>query len=281
LSSSNEDYAKHGYGYYTSLLALRKMMGPLSKAGLTKELGRMPTNDEFLAKVQRQFGRRGFLIAQKGLQAADSTNKLTDEHLVVTAILTAIMSGKEVFIISRDNDVLEQYFKVLCLMKEHYRAMLVAERYAASHGALPFKEVPVQNDGEHVPEFSGASCLRFETTDAEFNPLPATFHFVNIYCFLLGGGPSDMKATYASFCAETEMAQMLRIKAIAGGLNSDKLNGRNCTIHTEPLMPDNHKVVVSIGKETTIPPGHAISFGFSDFNNTLFENELITHISYE
>jgi hypothetical protein len=81
--------------------------------------------------------------------------------------------GKEVIILTRDPDVLEQYVKVLHLIKEHYRSMLVAERYAANTNAMPFREVPVQSDGKHVSPFSGSSVLELETTDLEFNPLSA------------------------------------------------------------------------------------------------------------
>jgi hypothetical protein len=171
-------------------------------------------------------------------------------------------------------------------MKEHYRAMLVADRYAANRDAMPFREVPIEevggplgSDGAVVPAFSGRSVLQFETTDLEFNPLPPKFHFVNIYCFLLGDGPAQMRVTSANFCAETEMAQMLRVKAMTGGLSTDKFDGRNCTIRTAPLTPENHRVIVSIGKETILPFGKFGSIGIDDFNNTLFENELFTQES--
>jgi hypothetical protein len=84
--------------------------------------------------------------------------------------------------------------------------MLVAERYAANTNAMPFREVPVQSDGKHVSAFSGSSVLELETTDLEFNPLSASFHFVIIYCFLLAGEGTQLKLTSCSFSAETEMA---------------------------------------------------------------------------
>jgi len=196
------------------------------------------------------------------------------------AILTAIMRGSETIIVTRDADVLEQYFKVLCLMKEHYRAMLVADRYAASPDTMPFREVPIHGNGVHIPPFSGSTILELETTDAELNPLPAGFHFVNTYCFVLGGEPSSMRTTSCSFCAETEIAQMLKVKTVTGGLNTDKLNGRNCTIHTTALTLENHRVVVSIGKETVLSINPFGSFGIDDLNNTLTENEEHTFLSY-
>lgn len=280
LDNENEDFTNHGYGYYLNLLALRKMWGPHTVAVLTKQLGKHPTNHEFVAEVQRHLGARGLLLARKGLEAENSANKLTDEHLVVTAVLTAIMRGKEVFIVTRDPDVFEQYVKILCLMKEHYRAMLVAERYAASPNSMPFREIPVQNDAKSVPPFSGSSVLQLETTDLEFNPLPTSFHFVIIYCFLLAGEGMQMKLTSCSFCAETEMAQVLKVKARTGGLSTDRFNGRNCTIRTELGTAENHRVTVSIGTETMIPLGD-FNIGFDDFQNTLFENEQRTSFFYD
>jgi GH24 family phage-related lysozyme (muramidase) len=52
----NEDFTKHGYEYYLKLLALRKVMGPLATAVLTKRFGRAPTQNEFLAEVQGNLG---------------------------------------------------------------------------------------------------------------------------------------------------------------------------------------------------------------------------------
>jgi hypothetical protein len=88
-----------------------------------------------------------------------------------------------------------------------------------------------------------------------------------------------MKVTFCCFCGEKEMAQMLRMKAATGGLNTDKLNGRNCTIRTASLTPTNHRVVVSIGNERTIQFAGG-NFRVNDLNNTLFDNEQQTTLRY-
>jgi hypothetical protein len=90
-----------------------------------------------------------------------------------------------------------------------------------------------------------------------------------------------MKTTFASFCAETEMARMLRVKAATGGLTTDKLDGRNCLIHTDRLTASNHQVIVSIGKERTLSFGQFGDLGVDDLQNTLFCNELSTKIFYD
>jgi hypothetical protein len=280
--NNDDEFMRHGYDYYFRLLCLRKLLGPIANGILRKKLGRTPTNDEFVAEVQKQFGPRGLLLAKKGLQCLDSTGKLSvmkmaDEQLVVMAVLTAITRGTEVFIVTRDPDVLEQYFKLLILIKEHYRSMLIADYYAAHPDRVAFKEVPIENDGTHVPPFMGGSVLRLETTDDNFNILPRQFHFACVYCFLLADGPTEMKLTQCSFCAETEMAEVLKVKARTGGLSTDKFDGRNCTIVTSRLTPTDHKVTVSIGRETPVPMGPLGTFGFDDYQNTIFEKEETTH----
>jgi len=276
----DEAFTDYAYDYYLRLLALRKAVGPLAASILSRRFGRAATNDEFLAEVQGQFGIRGLHMAKKGLEAARSPNVLTDEQFVLMAILTAITRGTEVFIVTRDTDVLEQYYKALILMKEHYRAMHFAELYAANPDWMPLREAQIADDGVHIPEFSGSSVLQLETTDLEFNPLPPKFTFVNVYSLVLGGGGrSEMKVTYCCFCAEKEMAQMLKVKTATGGLSTDKLNGRNCTIRTAPLTPSNHRVVVSIGNERTVQFGGG-NFGVNDLSNALFENEQQTTLYY-
>jgi hypothetical protein len=279
LADEDAVYESLGYQYYFRLLALRKFIGPLSQGILKKQLGREPAEQEFSGFIQRQFGPRGLLLARKGLEASKSQNALTDENLVVVAVLTAIMHGSEVFIFSRDPDVLEQYFKLLCLMKEHYRAMLVAEMYAADPSSFPFVSIPI-NDDQRSREFTGDTVLRLVTTDDQFNPLPAGFQFVNVYCVLIGGDDKTLKVTWCNFCAETQMAEMLRIKAATGGLSTDKFDGHNCTIRTEPLESANHRVIVSIGSEPTVTFGQFGRFHLSDLNNVLCENEMHTQVSY-
>lgn len=277
LDGDVEDFTSHGWEYYLTLLGLRKAMGPAAKSILAKQLGRAPTQDELNAEAHQHFGERGALLARKGLSVEDPSNALTDEKLILAAVLTAILRGTETFVVTRDPDLLEQFHKALCLMKEHYRSMLAAEKYANDNSSMEFREVPIEEDGL----FTGSSYLRFETTDVEFNPLRPHFHFVNIYCVLLGGEASDLKLTSCVFCAETEMSAVLKMKAATGGLSTDKFGGRNCLIHTSALQPDRHKVVVSIGNERRVRFGPVRSIGLDDVTNALTCNELSTSLRYE
>ncbi len=89
-----------------------------------------------------------------------------------------------------------------------------------------------------------------------------------------------MKATFSAFYAETEMERMLRVKTATDGLNTDRLDGRNCIIRMERLAPDNHKVTVAIGEETKLSFGGR-NFGFDDLHGALLCNELGTTLLWD
>lgn len=72
---------------------------------------------------------------------------------------------------------------------------------------------------------------------------------------------------------------MLKIKVATGGLSTDKLGGRNCTIRTAPLSRENHRVIVSIGTERIVQFAGG-NFGVNDLNNALFQNEQKTNLFY-
>jgi hypothetical protein len=282
----DENIFRHGYQYYSSLLSLRKYRGVAAQAQLTNRLGRLPTHDELLAEIQHELGERGFQLARKGVAAIGARNIFADEGILTLAFITAILKGSEVIIVTRDTDLLEQYCKLRLLLKEHYRAMLFAERYAENPDLFAFREVPVIDDGVHVTPFIDTSILEYQTTDIAFNPLPPQAHFVTVYCLLLGGECPNMRLTYSSFCAETEMAAVLRIKTTTGGLCTDKLDGRNCKIGTSRIpsqtvgeIPRAHRVTVSIGHERKVSTTLG-EFGFDDFYNVLYSNEQGTQLAY-
>jgi hypothetical protein len=100
-----------------------------------------------------------------------------------------------------------------------------------------------------------------------------------IYCLLIGGAPDNMKATVSSFCAETEMADALRLKAVTNGLTTDKFGGRNCIILTKHLTPDKQNVTVLIGNERRARFG-GFTPGVDDVHNTLTTNEVSMRVHH-
>ena len=226
---------QHGYEYYLNLLGLRKYEGAAFAMVFEKQNGRPPNQEEFAAEIKKRYGDRGYMIAVKGWRERGRANYLADEQLVVMAVLSAILSGNEVIIITRDHDVQEQFYKMLFLVDTHYRSMLLADRYVASPSSFPSMPIPEQSARDR---FVGEDNVVF---DPLFNPelgdrhdLPASYRFVNIECWWVGGGANDLRLCRMIFSSEREMARVLATKARTRGLNTDKLGGRNCHLWPFP-----------------------------------------------
>ena len=272
----NERYHQHGFEYYYRLLAVRKLMGPVIATALEREHGRPPTNDEFVAAVHSELGERGLQLAQKGREGMIATHPLADEQSVVMAMLTAILEGREVYVVTMDTDLPEQFGKLFLLIKEHYRAMLVAERYAEQSIKLVFRELLV-TDTPNPGFWAGPTILEARLPEAEFDVLPHSFRSVVAHCILLGRG-ANPTVSYSWVTIDADTARVLQIKAATGGRSTDRLGDLNCTIRTSPLTPEQHEVVISIGKENAMCFEGWGAFGADDWHNVLASCEEVTQL---
>ena len=191
------------------------------------------------------------------------------------AMQTAIMRGAEVVILTRDADFQEQYFKLMCHIKEHYRCVLVADQYAMNPDSMAFHPVLLKDEKTHASYFEDEAILICQTTENELNVLPASYQPVDISCVLLAGGNNDLGMTFNVFRAEAEMVRLLRLKHGTGGLNTDRLAGKNCYVETSPFKPDGCRVTIFVGNEKRQKFGPA-EFSMADWNNSLFCNEQMT-----
>ena len=272
----HERYQQHGYEYYFKLLALRKFMGPIIAESMEQRLGRPPDRSEYVADTQRLLRERGLALADKGIEGMKSKCPLADEQTVVMGVLTAILEGREVYIVTTDHDIPEQFNKIFLHIKEHYRAMLAAELYAMQPDRMAFREVPVREDQSETHPWTGKSILELRLPENEFDVLPREFHSTVAHCMWLDPDETRPKFSYSCFTIETETARVLRVKATTGGLSTDRFGDRNCTIRTGPLTPEQHEVVVSIGKEKVFRFEGWGDFGADDFHNVLYCREEVT-----
>jgi hypothetical protein len=115
--------------YYVQLLAFRKRAFDLARANLERELQREPTEAEVEKQAQRMVQDRGWQLATKGHKEKGKANFLTDETVLVRAIISAISTGRETSVLTRDRDLVEQFYKLLYLIDTHYCSYLIAEAY--------------------------------------------------------------------------------------------------------------------------------------------------------
>jgi hypothetical protein len=232
---SNDPIIRTSIEYYVNLLGIRKRLFGLLEYQFEQTHGRPPSPAEVESLAKRFFGERGYQRGKKGREGEKAGQPFADEVLVVTAFLQALAFGQEVLILTRDSDLQEQFYKMQWLLDTHYRSMLLAEWYANDPGA--FAAVPMPRDDERVRDaFVGEDNLLLRRTGwTPYAVLPKDFTAVNIYCWLLKGEGPHATITATSFCAERNMLEVFRIKGTTGGLNTDRLDGRNLHIWLSPL----------------------------------------------
>lgn len=217
------------YVYYTYLLQVRRMVFDILKIRFRQEKGRDPSANELMTGVQKTFGERGLVLAHKDGKSVPRDKRATDESLVYFAFEHALRTGRPTVVLTKDEDVLEQFYKLWWLIDIHYRASLIADYYANNRFSFPLHAFPHFKNAQEIFDLRNAVL-------AELGPqrmvsfLPRNFTFVSIECWLIR--KEMMRMTLG---AETQMYRVLRIKGATGGLVSDKLEGRNLHPWLAPL----------------------------------------------
>jgi len=118
--------------YYVNLLWMRKYFGIYRYDQFREENGREPTPTEIQAICEKFAGSRGWRIAKKAIEERHKPFVFTDEALVVNAAFHSILFGSPCVIFTRDNDVFDQFYKIIYLVDTHYMSMLMAKKYQAT-----------------------------------------------------------------------------------------------------------------------------------------------------
>lgn len=226
------------FEYYVNLLGLRKRLVTLQLAKFEEEHGREPSDGELrdlMRELHNNIGPRGYMLAKKGDVAKGSPNFFTDEILVYLAMKTGIETGREVVILSKDEDILEQFYKLQWLLDTHYRSMLLADLYAREPDR--FTSYPMPEDNEDLEEmFPGDDNILVEKPDWLIKGyaapiLPPYCRPIVVHCWILGDRLAQL-----NFCAEQEMERLLHTKGVTGGLNTYKFGEKNCHLWLASLQ---------------------------------------------
>jgi hypothetical protein len=241
-----EEYRRHAYEYYCPLLLLRKLKGKQWVIEFEQIRGRRPTKDEFFPefkKLGKGYDDRAARIAWKGACDYERKNYAADEQTVTMAVLHALMTGRETTILTRDHDLMDQFYKLIFLIDTHYRSMLFAAKYAASpHEFTPQSKRMICEGHPNIfdDRFAGDDdvFMRPNLPDDSLweSLLPAVSDWVNIGCIWFGDGPELLQTAEMTFCADKGMVQVLRTKADTKGLNTTLLEGKNCHIWPCPEL---------------------------------------------
>lgn len=220
--------------YYVNLLAIRKKVFRILDHRFEQEQGRPPDPKE-MKKIRedahnRGIGPRGYLLAKKGEKDTGSPNFYTDEILVTLAVITGLERYREVVILTKDEDLQEQLYKLLYLMDTQYRGMLLADRYKNDRQGLLAHTIPTDSVvlASAFDPCEGVLIERTETMAEDLLPRKGTV--TSLHCWVMGKTFSQL-----SFGAHSDMRSLLPVKGRTKGLNTELLDGQNCHFWLAPL----------------------------------------------
>lgn len=221
------DAEQHSFIHYTNILGLRKRMMGWGELEFERQHGREATEKDISkvrAIVQRAVGERGFLFAKKGAaeRAKKGTLSFADEELVYTSVADALRSGRQTIILTKDEDLLDQFYRLVYLIDSNYRSMLIARRYVDDFAW--FRSYPIPTRNEWAEAFVPGSGVLVEChQDLPHLVLPTSFQFVAVSAWLIGERHQAL-----TFGAETAINRLLEVKGRTRGMNTDRLGSRNC-----------------------------------------------------
>jgi hypothetical protein len=209
---------------------------------------------------------RALLVGKQGEEAKVPEHLYNDEWLVVTAMLFATTTGNEVTVISSDEAVLDQFCKLETLLTWHYLAMLLAGHYSAN--ALVFSTQRGANPDPSAFADDQVLLIR-KPSPLPFELLPRKSRRAMIHCMLL-----RPEVTRVTFNAEREMRRLLDLKGRTGGLNTDKLEGRNCHLFLTEVAACKVGDLAVIAHDIAAPVGStSIKLSAVDLEMALLSNE--------
>ena len=221
------DAEQQAFIHYTNILGFRKRLMGWGELEFEKRYRRKPAHSDSTVVrsiVQQTVRERGFMFAKKGAIERAKRGRLSfaDEELVYTAVAYALRTGRQTIILTKDEDLIDQFYRLLYLIDTHYRSMLIAQRYLADLAS--FRTYPIPNRDDWVEAFVPSSGVLVERhPDLPEEVLPQSFNFVAVSCWLIGDRYQSL-----TFGAETGMHGLLEVKGRTGGRNTDCLGPRNC-----------------------------------------------------
>ncbi|WP_345259848.1 hypothetical protein [Streptomyces hundungensis] len=256
--------------YYTALLRARRRLIEMPSvvdeaARLSAESGASVTP---YAVAQKAFGERAAKLSRKGVN-----DKLgTDEALVFQAARHSLETGQKAIILTKDSDIEEQFYKFFWLLDTHYRSMLIADLYSECFSRFPLHVMP--DEFNEYPFQGDCNSLVRRPESLLHEVIPDSFRFVAVSCWRIG-----VKSSVLTFGAEREMYRVLHVKGKTGGLNTDRLGGRNFHAYLAPIpLPMGLRDCAAVAHDIRHPiPGSPASLAALDVRQALFPLERHGH----
>lgn len=259
--------------YYVRLLWLRKYFAIHQFELFQEKHGRDPDIDTELQPIcQKIAGARGWRIASKVLRDRRKPSVLVpvDEGIVVNALFHSTLYGEPTILLTRDNDVFEQWCKCIYLIDTHYQAMLLAEKYATAQAQFEKADAP---DCAALYQGEGNTLLspRFdyrELRDWNVAPIQAT-------CGLLSTSDKPLMCSERTFGLVEDLARLVNVKGKTRGQNTDLFGEMNFHAQLDPRHVAFAEGGPALVNDVTMSTNNADDFAISinDAELAIFTNE--------
>jgi hypothetical protein len=262
--------------FYVQLLGFRKKVVKILGNTLYAELGREATPTELQQRVQTVVQDRGLTLAQKGEKAYGTPNFQTDEAALVGAVVSAVSTGRETTVLTRDSDMVEQFYKLMYLIDTHYRSRAIGAAYLKQ--PLNFIESPLPTGMPYFDTCFRSGKLISLPVAASERFLSSDHEFVMVHVHRFSPEATSTALQSIGFCAERQMLPLLLDKGFTRGKNTAVLGASNVhrciNPHHQDVFGSQAAVVVDNGVELedmTIP--------LVDIEIAVSRREQLTHVA--
>jgi hypothetical protein len=237
--------------YYIALIMAWRSVRSVLEWSAAMKAGEPPGDAEkarIRKMIDREVERDRIIIETKEAKRVACGKPLlcTDEHLVYHAISYALETGQPTMILSGDNDVASYFRHTIEMMLKHYRAMMIADRYADDPALFTLAQIPAEEAAGYFMPADDVQSIDLRHLRGHPRPTGES-EPVAISCMTV----TPHHVSELIFNAETGMYRVIRVKGETGGLNTDRLDGRN--LYAWPALmgvPDRHGV---IGRTVMVP----------------------------
>lgn len=217
--------------YYMHLLVHRKQMAKDAIDAFIIANGREPTSDEQRKIFQKLGKERDYMIFHKGFKEISTGGQvITDEHLVAAAAVGAIVNGKPTTVLTRDQDVFDQFYKMTGFLTYQYQATVFASRFANDRKSFTTSPMPRSRAIDYFLDAPNSYLVKKPCHPDDFVRwlLPSEYELIPMSCCLISGIASGLFMQPMEYRAEADMSRLIYAKAATCGLNTDSLDGLNC-----------------------------------------------------
>ncbi len=222
LPSDMAEVANH----YVDLLYLRKHYGKQQAERFEIKNGKKPTSAELQKLCAPFIGERGWRFMQKVIESEKPINA-NDEKTLVNAVFHSILFGDDVVILTRDTDLLEQFYKLVYLIDTHYHSMKLAEIYQQNPGGYELEALP-----ENPLFYKGEGNICINMDHKMVKDIIAQPYQCN--CVLFSTSTQPLMTSQRCFVIIRDMERVLQMKARTKGRNTDLFGTMNFHVILDP-----------------------------------------------